>query len=144
MSEENKSIIRRFVEILNSQDLDALGEVWAEDLVWHGSAAMGGDVHGLEAFTQLAAPFLAAFPDLHTTIEDLIAEGDKVVARVTARGNHKGEFVGIPPTGKQVEMIGTHIYRIAGGKIAEEWWLEDMMGLMQQLGVVPPPGESGA
>ncbi len=83
----------------------------------------------------------AGFPDLHITIEDIIAEGDKVATRATARGTHKGEFMNIPPTGKQVTVTSIAIQQIAGGKVVEVWVNIDHLGMMQQLGAVPPPGE---
>ena len=82
----------------------------------------------------------AAFPDIQYTVEALLAEGDKVVVRWTARGTHTGELMGIPPTGKQVTVTGVNIGRVANGRIVEEWGEFDMMGMMQQLGVVPTPG----
>ena len=81
--------------------------------------------------------FLKAFPDLHLTVEDMIAEGDKVVTRFTSRGTQTGAFMGIPPTGKQVTVSSIVIARIADGKIVEEWGLDDQMGMLQQLGVIP-------
>jgi predicted ester cyclase len=83
--------------------------------------------------------FRAAFPDLHGTIEDQIAEGDKVVSRMTYRGTHQGELMGIPPTGKQVTMSFIGIHRITAGKVAEGWVNFDALGMMQQLGVIPSP-----
>jgi steroid delta-isomerase-like uncharacterized protein len=80
--------------------------------------------------------FYKAFPDGQHTVDDLIAEGDKVAARLTARGTHKGEFQGIPPTGKPVSFTGMRVFRFVSGKIAEEWSNLDMFGLMQQMGVV--------
>lgn len=82
----------------------------------------------------------AAFPDLHVTVEDMVAEGDKVVARVTMSGTHKGEFMGIAPTGKQITVGIIEILRIAGGKVVEHWNVVDSLGMMQQLGAVPAPG----
>jgi predicted ester cyclase len=87
--------------------------------------------------------YLTAFPDLHLTIEDLIAEGDKVVDRQTARGTHQGTFMGIPPTGKQITVTAMNISRIVGGKIVEHWVELDTLGMLQQLGVVPMPGQAG-
>ena len=84
--------------------------------------------------------FRTAFPDLQVTVDDLIAEGDKVVARITAKGTHKGEFMGTPATNKQISMQEIHICRIAGGKIVEHWGLEDSLGMMQQLGMIPETG----
>jgi predicted ester cyclase len=79
----------------------------------------------------------AAFHGLHVTIDDIIADGDKVIARFTARGIHKGEFMGLPPTGKAIIMTGIEIFRIKEGKIAELWGEANLMGLMQQLGILP-------
>ncbi len=84
---------------------------------------------------------LAAFPDLHVTPEDVIAEGDSVVARLTSRGTHQGEFQGIPPTGKQITLTGIEVFRIADGTIAERWGEFDFLGLLQQLGVIPSPAQ---
>jgi len=86
--------------------------------------------------------YRTAFPDVHFTIEDQIAEGDRVVTRWTARGTHQGPLVGIPPTSKQVTMSGIAIYRLVDGKIVEQWGVNDMLGLLQQLGVVPILGQS--
>ena len=85
--------------------------------------------------------YLSAFPDLHITVEDMIAEGDKIVARLTMRGTHQGAFLGIPPTGKQVTGTAIDINRITGGKSVEHWNNSDTLGLLQQLGVVPLPGQ---
>lgn len=93
-----------------------------------------------EGYKQFVTISRSALPDFHTTVEDIIAEGDKVVQRFTARDTHKGEFMGIPPTGKQVTMTGIAIDRIAGSKIVENWANMDMLGMMVQLGVVSPPG----
>ena len=83
----------------------------------------------------------AAFPDLHETVEDIFAEGDKVVTRFTMRGTHQGELMGIPPTGKQVTMTGMTIHRIVSGKIVEDWVVADFLGMMQQLGTIPTDRE---
>jgi predicted ester cyclase len=85
----------------------------------------------------------SALPDFHSTLEDMIAEGDKVAERFTGRGTHKGEWMGIAPTGKQVTIQGMAIHRITDGKIVENWTNMDMLGVMVQLGVVPPPGQAG-
>src|SRR5207248_5341565 len=97
---------------------------------------------GLEGFRQGFSYGLSAFSDFQHTIEDQITEGDKVVTRVTASGVHTGDFLGIPPTGKRVTMTGIDLYRIAGGKIAEEWAEPDVLGPLQQLGVIPAPGQT--
>jgi len=85
--------------------------------------------------------YLTAFPDLHFTVEDFIAEGDKVVARLTVRGTQQGIFMGIPPTGKHATVTAIDINRMAGGKSVEHWLNMDTLGLLQQLGVIPAPGQ---
>ncbi len=139
MSEENKALARRYVEeVINKGNLAVIDELAAADFVEH--SPFPGQAPGIEGEEQLIGMMRAAFPDLHSTIEDLIAEGDKVVLRATTRGTHKGEFMGIPPTGKQVTVTEIHIIRFVGGKGVEHWGEVDMMGMMQQLGVAPTPG----
>ncbi len=133
--EENKRLVRRYQEIYNHNDLDALTEVLAEDLLT--PRIMPGLPSGLEGAKAAHRIMLAAFPDYQTTIEDLIAEGDKAAARITMRGTHRGEFIGIAPTGKRVEFSGMYIVRIENGKIAEHWGEEDSVSLLTQLGVKP-------
>lgn len=138
--EENKAIARRLIEeIVNKGNYDVIDDLVAANYVDHN--APPGLAPGIEGFKQFHPMLRAGFPDWHDTIEDIIAEDDKVVARVTARGTHKGEFMGIAPTDKQVTMTGILIWRVSGGKIVEEWFEHDMMGMMQQLGVVPPIGQ---
>ena len=136
MSEENKALFRRATEeVFNKGNLDAIDEFMAPDMVDH--SLVPGQDPGPEGFKKLVTMFRAAFPDLHSTVEDLIAEGDKVVGRMTTRGTHQGEFMGIAATGKQIEFSEIHIIRIAGGKAVEHWGISDDMGMMQQLGVIP-------
>jgi len=99
-------------------------------------------IQGIDAYKQFLSMYLTASPDLHFTIEDQMAEGDKVVTRYTAGGTHLGPFMGIPPTGKQVTATGMSIIRVANGKIVEEWANGDDLGLLQQLGVNPMPGQT--
>jgi steroid delta-isomerase-like uncharacterized protein len=99
-----------------------------------------GMQHGREGFRQFVAMFLTAFPDAHVTIEEEFADGDYVIHRGYTTGTHQGEFQGIPPTGKQVKMKTIDIWRVANGKMVENWVQMDMLGLMQQLGVVPSMG----
>jgi predicted ester cyclase len=99
------------------------------------------DLAGME---QITPAFFTAFPDTHYTLEDLIAEGDKVVWRYTFRGTHRGDFMGIPATGKVVTGTSIVISRIAGGKCVEEWGSSDLLGLMQQLGAIPQMAQAGA
>ena len=129
-AEENKAVVRREQEELwnHTGNLDAAEELFVPDLV--------------EAAKQEAADFREGFPDVVSTIEDLIAEGDKVVARWRARATHQGEYMGIPPTGKEVEFTGTSVYRIEAGKIAQSWNEEDELSLMRQIGAIPEPEQS--
>jgi len=133
--EENKQIVRRYQEIYNNNDLDALGEVVAQDLSM--PKVMAGMPPGLEGARRVHAITLIGMPDWHTKIEDLIGEGDKVAARIAMSGTHTGDFWGIPATGKKVEFTGIYIVRIQNGKIVEHWGEEDGVSLMQQLGVIP-------
>lgn len=100
-----------------------------------------GMQHGLDGHKAIVRLFRTVFPDLTWDIDDLIAEGDKVVARTTMRGTHRGDFFGLPPTGKRVEMPGVHIIRIADDRIIEHWGSNDDLSLMRQLGAIPTPGE---
>jgi steroid delta-isomerase-like uncharacterized protein len=139
MSEENKALARRsWEEIVNQQNLDAIDELYAPDFVWHEPE---GDIRGSEQAKQFVTTYLSAFPDLNVTVEDVIAEGDKVVSRVRFRGTHQGELTGIAPTQRQVEFEDITIHRIEGGKIVEEWERYDNLGIMQQLGVAPEAGQ---
>ena len=137
--EENKAIVRLVFEEAGKQNWAIFNELFVRDYVWH----QPGSPKPLtrEETEQFMRTFFAAFPDNRSTIEDMIAEGDKVVTRYNVRGTHKGEFLGIPATGKEVAFTSILISRIAGGKIVEEWEEADSLGLMQQLGAVPPIGE---
>ena len=132
--EENKSIVRRYQEIYNSNDLEALGEVVSEDLLT--PRIMPGIPSGIEGAKAAHQIMLTGFPDYQTVIDDLFAEDDKVVARITMSGTHTGNFMGIPATGKHVEFTGMYIARIANGKIVEHWGEEDGVSLLIQLGVL--------
>ena len=133
-SEENKRIVRRYQEIYNENDLEALGEVLSKDLLT--PKIMPGIPSGMEGAKAAHRIMLAGFPDYQTRIDDLFAEGDKVAVRITMSGTHTGLFMGIPPTGRQVSFTGIYIARIANGKIAEHWGEEDGVSLLQQLGVL--------
>jgi len=138
---ENKALARRGIEeVFGRGNLAVADEVYANDFVGHSPP---DEIKGHEAIKQFASMWRSAFPDLQFTIEDQIAEGDKVVTRWTARGTHEGELQGIAPTGKQVTMSGITVSRIAGGRIVEGWTNRDALGMLVQLGVVPPPGQAG-
>ncbi len=140
MSEQNKMLVRRAIEeVWNRGNFAVVDELLANDYLGHQS---GGETNGRESAKQYVAILREAFPDIHFTIEDQIAEGDRVVTRWIARGTHTGEFQGIPPTGKQGSMTGIDIDRVADGKLVECWVNSDDLGLLQQLGVVPTPGQA--
>jgi steroid delta-isomerase-like uncharacterized protein len=141
LSEENKAIVRRQEEELFTQgNLDAADEVYAPDYVGHDPSNLE-DIQGLEAAKQAADDYRKAFPDLRVTVEDVIAEGDKVAARLRFRGTHRGELDGIAPTGRRVDCTGIVISRMEGGKIAEDWANFDDLGMMEQLGAISKPGQ---
>ena len=137
MSEENKALYRRIIEEFgNKGDRAAVDELYSADLVDH--VAIPGNDPGNEGLKQIITSWRDAFPDLHTHIEDLIAEGDRVVARLMFHGTHQGEFMGIPATGKQIRVNEICIVRFADGKVVEHWEVCDYLSMMQQLGVVSP------
>lgn len=142
MSKENKAIVNRFYkEFANQGNLSVADELVASDFVDHNPPSP--DVAaGRDGVKQVFAMFRKAFPDMNMTVEDQIAEGDKVVSRMKFQGTHKGEMMGIPSTGKKVSMGLIDILRVKNGQITEHWGESDNLGMMQQLGVVPPPGES--
>jgi steroid delta-isomerase-like uncharacterized protein len=137
--EENKALTRRIFEMFNTGNLAMAGELIAADAVDH--QAPPGMPPGAEGFRQLVGMFRGAFPDLRVSLEDLIAEGDKVVARSIMNGTHRGEFMGIPATGKSFRMSGIDIIRFENGQAVEHWGNTDDLGMMQQLGLAPMPGQ---
>jgi steroid delta-isomerase-like uncharacterized protein len=143
-TEENKALLRRaWDEVYGRGRLDSIEEFVLDDVIAHGP---DGDLRGVEEFKRYLAAYLAAFPDTNVTVEDVIAEGDKVVSRYTVRGTHSGatEEYG-PPTGKQMAVEGITLYRFEGGKLAEMWDRYDNLAVMQQLGLMSdaePPSSS--
>lgn len=137
-TEDNKTLVRRFYEeVFNEKNLAAVYEFIDPDGIDH---ALPPGLVGIEGTKHFIGMYLAAFPDLHMTVEDLIAEEDEVVLRWTCRGTHLGELQGIPPTGKQVTVTGIEINRFKGGKSVEHWLNYDTLGMLQQLGVIPSMG----
>lgn len=135
-AEENKAIMRRITEeVFNKGNLAVVDECTAADYVFRSG---GQEYKGLEGVKQMITSMRTAFPDFHVTIEDMVAEGDKVAHRYTWRGTHKGEFMGIAPTGKQVTITAAGFTRFAGGKQVEAWTYGDSSTIYQQLGVSPP------
>lgn len=140
--EENKALVHRFVEeFWNEGEMVTADELMAPDADIHMPSGEVVDVDGLKGF---AGAFRESFPDWHSTFEELVAEGDRVAERWTGRGTHLGELQDIPPTGNRVEVPGSVFYRIVNGKIVEFRGQLDMMGLMQQLGVIPSPQQAEA
>jgi steroid delta-isomerase-like uncharacterized protein len=136
--EDNKAVLHRYFEdVWNQGRLDLLDELVSPSYENH-DPAVPGLPRGPQGLQPIIAGFRAAFPDLHMTIEDQIAEGDKVVTRYTMRGTHQGPFMGLPPTGKQMTVSGIQIERVVQGQIVEHWRKSDDLGMMQQLGAAPP------
>lgn len=138
--EENKAIGRRvFEEVFNKRNLAVADELLTPDSLNHDDPHGVGHV-GPESLKQAVQMLCAAFPDLRITIEDVIAEGDKVFLRTTSSGTHQGAFLGIQPTGKRFTQQQMHLIRVVDGKVTEHWHVRDDLGMMQQLGVIPAPG----
>jgi len=129
--EENKAIIRKATEALNKQDLTSLDEWVSPDYIIHTYK-----IRDLDEFKQYYTRLYRGFPDWHETIEDIIAEGDKVWVRITFTGTHTGDYRGLAPNGKKHTVVGVNIYRIVDGKIAEVWVVEDTLNSLKQLGVI--------
>jgi steroid delta-isomerase-like uncharacterized protein len=141
MSEQNKMLVQRFIEeVWNQGRFTLIDELIASDHLDH---QPGTDANGPEGERQYVAMLRAAFPDIHFTVEDQIAEGDKVVTRWTARATHTGEFQGLAPTGRQGVVTGIWIDRVANGKFVESWSIFDELGMLQQLGVIPAAEPAG-
>jgi steroid delta-isomerase-like uncharacterized protein len=143
MSEQNKALERRFAEeVWNQGNLAVLDELLAPQFVeYTAPPGLPPGPAGLKAFVQM---YRAAFPDAHLTIEDLLADGDKVVSRWTGTGTHLGPLFGIPATGKKMSVEGIGIHRYSEGKIIESWNVFDQLSMLQQLGVIPPPGQGAS
>jgi steroid delta-isomerase-like uncharacterized protein len=139
-TEHNKALAREMVEqIFNRANMSRADEYLAPDFVER-EELPPGIPRDREGVKQLTGMLHSAFPDFKATIDDLVAEGDRVVIRQTWRGTHKGEFMGIPPTGRSVSFGVIDVIRVAGGKFVEHWGLMDSMSLMQQLGAIPAEG----
>jgi steroid delta-isomerase-like uncharacterized protein len=137
MSDENKAIVQRYSEAVSHRNLDVLDEIFAPEFIDH--TASPDQPPGPEGLKRFFAMMDRGFPDFRATVEDVIAEGDKVGFRFTFHGTHQGAFMGIAPTGEQVTMQGIDILRIVDGQVVELWGQEDMLGMMQQLGVISSP-----
>jgi steroid delta-isomerase-like uncharacterized protein len=139
--EENKAVIRRWIEAFNERDLQGEADLLAPGFVAHVPDSPAPlDLEGLEAWRQFTAPFTEALPDLRLAVQDIAAEGETVAARVAFHGTHRGEFQGIPPSGKEVAFSSMEFNRVVDGKVEEHWVEINLLGLVQQLGVATIPG----
>jgi steroid delta-isomerase-like uncharacterized protein len=142
LAQQNSRLVQRAVEeVWNGGNYDVLDEFVASDIVIHGTTPEA-DIHGHAGIRQFYGMLRAAFPDLHFTINDQLADGDRVATCWTASATHRGDFQGIPATGKSVRMSGIDIDLIVGGKVVECWPVVDELGLLQQLGVLEAPSTS--
>lgn len=133
MIEANKKVIRQYIEAWNRGELDALVPFWAPNLIHH--TRLGS--HNYQETRRIVGAIMHSFPDMCFEIEDMVAEGDKVVTRLTWRGTHSGEYVGAPPTGRQIRCALIGIARLEDGRIAEHWGVTDELHMMQQMGLLP-------
>ena len=140
-TEENKAIARRWVEeIWDKGSVAAMDELLAANFVFNYAAAE--EASGREGYERTVTMYHTVSPDMHYAVDDIVTEGDKVAVRWTGQGTHKGDLMGIAPTGKQVTITGISILRIAGGKIVEEWGEINLLGALQELGAFPPPSQA--
>jgi steroid delta-isomerase-like uncharacterized protein len=138
-AEDNKAAVRRFYEdVINGQNLELIEELQTPDAIDHTFGRQG-----VEAAKEFFAMLFQAFPDIHVEVHDVIAEADLAAARVSLSGTHRGEFVGIPATGRFAQVDGVDFFRMRDGKQAEHWGGPDMASLLQQLGMMPTPGAPG-
>lgn len=135
MPEDPKSLLRRLYDEVNAGNLAAMDELLADDLVEHEETP--GLEPNKEGVKQFFAMFRSAFPDLHMEPHEMLADGDLVCARITTTGTHQGEFLGIPPTGKRIEVEAIDIVRMRDGQAVEHWGVTDTIAMMQQLGAIP-------
>jgi steroid delta-isomerase-like uncharacterized protein len=134
MSEANKTVIRRLIDdFWNKQNFSIVDELCTPEMIYQNDGASLRRQEVKALFVQIRT----AFPDMRISIDDLVAEGDKVAVRWTSYGTHQGELLGIPATNRQMTMTGLTIYRIAGGRVVEAWSNADSLGVLRQLGVVP-------
>lgn len=138
--EHNKALSRRWIDVFNQRDDAAEADVRTRDYVAYAPASLEPAPLDSEAWTRFLSEFVDAFPDLHLTVEDAVAEGDLVAQRIRFKGTHTGEFQGLPPTHREVSFSGLELNRFVDGKVEEHWFQMDALGLLQQLGLVVLPG----
>jgi len=136
--EKTKDVVRREIAFWNGGDAEKIVDVYADDYIGHETNGSHGGSR--DQVKGAAAAIFAAFPDFHLTADIIIAEGELAMKRWTVRGTHKAEYMGIPATGKQITVVGCNVFRIVDGKVAECWAHTDTLGMLQQLGVIPPLG----
>lgn len=142
MAQDAKTLAYRwFEEVWNQGREETIDELFAPDGIAHGLGEGEADVRGPEAFKPFARNLRGSLPDIHIRVEDMLAEGDRVALRVSVDGTHKGEGLGVPPTGRRVRFSGIIIIRVRGGQIVEGWNSWDQLGLLQQIGAIPAPGK---
>jgi steroid delta-isomerase-like uncharacterized protein len=142
MVQANKQVSRRFTELFGTDDGSLADAVFTPDVVFHG--LQGGDLVGIEATKAFIAAYRGAFPDARSTVEDQVAEDDKVVTRWRARGTHTGALGDLSPTGRTFDVAGITIERFVDGRIAEVWVARDELGMLRQLGALPEPATADA
>ena len=140
--EQNEAVVHQVLALIDERNLDEAFELYALDYIYHGPG--GQELRGRDSIRGLWEVFLVGLPDLHSTIEDMVSAGDKVVLRWRIEGTHTGEFLGVAPTNRKISLDVTEIFRIADGQLAEAWDQYDRLGLMQQLGTIPMPEEAAA
>ena len=138
-TEDNKALVQRMIQMQVNGDLNTVDQIITPNWVDHQPPMP--IPQGYEGFKQLTLAFRSAFPGFQVEIEDMLAEGDKVAARFRLRGTNTGSFQGMPPTGKAVNVTATGIFRVVDGKGTDNWVNLDALGLLQQLGIVPAPGQ---
>ena len=138
--DEIQALVRGFFEeAVDGANLDAFDRYCSEDYVWHGGADPGaiGDLHGLDRFKAACATIFEAFPDMECKVLDIVVGEDRAAVRFSAAGTHRATFVGVAPTNKRITWTGIGIYRVAEGKIVEEWFVDDSRAIFEQMGVIP-------
>lgn len=136
-NEENKAVVQRMFEAINANNLEGVAELLTDDATVHTSVP--GVPPGKEGFRGFVGLYLEAFPEQHVDVHELIAEGDRVLARHTHHVTHGGDFAGLPPSGRQAVVDGLELFRVRDGRVAEMWHHDDLLSLMQQLGAIPAP-----
>jgi steroid delta-isomerase-like uncharacterized protein len=138
--EDNKAFMQRFTEFINTGSEKLAAEVVSPDAIFYVPGSPE-PMRGPAGYLTIIRMMRSGFPDIQWTLEEMITEGDKVAARFIMRGTHRGPFFGVPPTGKPIEVQAMNFYRLSGGQIVEERGQPDLLGLLQQIGAVPGPGQ---